>query len=94
MLTSEKIHPDAQDSKPAVIGKGAGDAQSLKKGRKINICSGSLRLEPEHQQRLPNPSLGYLLEGLSPDKVKIHRETTCTHSYSGRVTQQRSRLST
>ena len=94
MLTSENIHPDAQDSKPEVIGKGAGDAQSLKQGRKINICSGSLRLEPEHQQRLPNPSLGNLLEGLSPDKVKIHRETTYTRSYFGRVMQQRSRLPT
>lgn len=38
ILISGKFHPDAQDSKSAVIGKGAGDAQSLKQGRKINIC--------------------------------------------------------
>ena len=36
ILISGKFHPDAQDSKSAVIGKGAGDAQSLKQGRKIN----------------------------------------------------------
>ena len=77
MLISGNIHPDAQDSKSAVIGKGTRDAQSLNQERKINICSGSLLLEPEHQQRLPYLSLGNLLDVSSLEKVKIRREITC-----------------
>lgn len=44
MLSSGEIHLEAQDSKSADMRNSTGDAQSLKQGGKINMCTLSLLL--------------------------------------------------